>query len=250
MSKVEIIAVINQKGGVGKTTAALQLSAGLRRRKHKVLNIDLDPQANMSFSMSANGDGWTAMDLLAGNIAASEIIQHTEQGDIIPGGAGLAAVNKVQDASRLAQALLPIKTDYDFIIIDTPPSLNILTLNALTAATSIIIITKADVYSLQGITQLEQTIEATRHHTNPALAIDGILLAYHKPQAVLVKSVMESLQQMAKRLNTKLYKAAIRDCIALQEAEISKQDIFSYSPRSNAALDYDAFVKEFLSRRK
>lgn len=247
---MEIIAVINQKGGVGKTTAALQLSAGLRRRKFKVLNVDLDPQANLTFTMAADGDAWTSMDLLAGNTAISEIIQDTKQGDIIPGGAALAAVDKVQDAGRLAQALLPVKDDYDFVVIDTPPSLNILTLNALTAANSIIIITKADVYSLQGIAQLEQTIEATRHHTNPALAIDGILLAYHKPQAVLVKTVMQSLQTMAERLNTRLYKAAIRDCIALQEAEISKQDIFSYSPRSNAAADYGAFVKEFMSRRK
>lgn len=246
----EIIAVINQKGGVGKTTAALQLSAGLRRRKYKVLNLDLDPQANMSLSMSADNDGWTAMDLLIGNAAASDAIQHTEQGDIIPGGAALAAVHKLADAGKLAQALQPIKANYDFVVIDTPPSLNILTLNALTAAHSIIIVTKADVYSLQGIAQLEQTIEATRHHTNPDLAIDGILLAYHKPQAVLVKTITQSLLAMAERLNTRMYKAAIRDCIALQEAEISKQDIFSYAPRSNAAADYGAFVKEFMSRRK
>ncbi len=246
----EIISIINQKGGVGKTTAALQLAAGLRRRKKQVLNIDLDPQANMSFTMHARLDALNSMDLLTGKATASDTIQHAEQGDIIAAGAALAAVDRVQDAGCLARALQPVKDAYDYIVIDTPPALNMLTLNALTAATSIIITTKADVYSLQGIAQLEQTIEATRHHTNPNLAIDGILIAYHKPHAVLVKTMMESLRQMADRLDTRLYKTAIRDCIALQEAEISKQDIFTYAPRSNAAADYAAFVKEFISRRK
>jgi chromosome partitioning protein len=242
----QIIAIINQKGGVGKTTAAGALGAGLRRHKYKVLTVDLDPQSNLSLAMRADENRLTVFDLLTRNAPAAQVIQHTPQGDLIPASADLAAVDQVPDAFSLTKALQPVRADYDFVIIDTPPTLNILTLNALTAATSIIITTKADLFSLQGITQLEETIAATRHHTNPGLKVSGLLLAYHKPQTLLVRTVMNRLRDFADRLDTRLYKTAIRDCIVLQEAQIAQQDIFTYKPNSNAAADYAAFTKEFL----
>lgn len=251
-TKQKVIAIVNKKGGVGKTTTALALAAGLRRKKQRVLLIDFDSQENASFTMQANMDGLTIMDVLTGKATAEQAIQHTEQGDIIAASEALDSADLFKGESakhnKLAQALQDLRSLYDYIIIDTPPALGILTINALTAATDIIVTSQADIYSLQGIRKLYETIRATRHYSNPSLVISGILLTRHNPRTVLGRDLAEASAKMAKQLDTYIFKHPIRECVAIREAQITRKDIFSYAPRSNAAADYAAFVNEFIKR--
>jgi chromosome partitioning protein len=147
---------------------------------------------------------------------------------------------------RLKKAIEPIKREYDYIIIDTPPALGILMVNALTACDVAIIPAQADRYSLKGIAQLNMTIETIKKHSNPALRIEGILLTRYSPRAVLSRDIAEVIEQTAQKLQTKLFKAKIREAIAIKESQAQRMDIFAYSPKSNAAKDYNAFIDELL----
>lgn len=134
--------------------------------------------------------------------------------------------------------------NYDYIIIDTPPALGLLTINALTASDGIIITAQADIYSLQGIGQLHETIEAVKKYCNPALHLQGILLTRYSPRAVLSRDMGEMIEATASQIKTFVYKTVIRECISLKEAQARKQDIFTYAPKSNASKDYLSFIGE------
>ncbi len=246
----EIIAVINQKGGVGKSTTAYALGAGLRARGNRVLFIDLDAQGNLSYTMDCVGREPTAFDVLEGGTPAAEAAVGTKSGDIIPSGPALSGADTVITGSRkeyrLADALEPLKKEYSYIVIDTPPALGILTVNALTACSSVVIPAQADIYSLQGIGQLSSTVQAVKKYCNAALTIKGILLTRYSPRAILTRDMTELLENTAAGLNTKVFATRIRECIAIKEAQAVKQDIFSYSPKSNAAFDYNAFIEEII----
>lgn len=248
----EIISVINQKGGVGKTTTTLAIGAGLSLRGFKTLYIDLDAQGNLSSTLKADTSGLSTVELLEAKAKASEIIQQTQQGDVIPASPALAGADTFIIATgkeyRLQEALEPIKGKYDYIIIDTPPALGVLTINALTACTSVIIPAQADTYSLQGISQLYTTIDTVRRYCNRSLEIKGILLTRYSPRAILSRDIAEVIEQTAKQLNTKLFKTTIRETITIKEAQANQQDIFSYAPKSNAAIDYAEFINEILER--
>lgn len=249
----KIIAVAIQKGGQGKTTSAAALGAGLALRGNKVLFVDLDAQGNLSYALGADATGLTgrsALEVLQGVTSAADAIQHTPQGDIIASSPALAGADTTISATgkeyRLAEALEPIAGNYDYIILDTPPSLGILTINALTAAAEAVIPAQADMFSLQGIGQLWQTIQAIRKYCNPGLKIAGILLTRYNGRAVISREVKEMLSQTAAQMKTKVYSSRIRECTALKEAVAVKKDIYSYAPRSNAAMDYNAFIDELL----
>lgn len=246
----ECIAVINQKGGVGKSTTCNALGAGLFLKGYKVLYIDLDAQGNLSYSMGATGKPLTSLELLTGTATAKEAIVQTPQGDLIPASPALAGADVlIKDTGkeyRLKEAIEPVLEEYDYIILDTPPALGVLTVNALTACNSVVIPAQADIYSLQGIGQLNQTIQTVKKYCNRELYIKGILATRYSPRAVLTKDMTQLLEDTARGLNTRLYRARIRECIALKEAQASQKDIFSYSPRSNAAADYRAFIEEVL----
>lgn len=248
----DIIAVINQKGGVGKSTTALSLGAGLSLRGYKVLYADLDAQGNLSHTMKADTSGLTALDVLTQQATASEVIQHTALGDIIPASPALAGADAVITATgkeyRLREALEPVKGSYDYIVIDTPPALGVLTINALTACHSAVIPAQADIYSLQGINQLYTTIDTVRKYCNPSLSIKGILLTRYSARSILSRELAEVIEQTAQRFNTQLFSTPIRETVAVREAQASQQDIYSYAPKSNAAADYTAFVAELLER--
>lgn len=248
----DIIAVINQKGGVGKSTTALSLGAGLSLRGYKVLYADLDAQGNLSHTMKANASGLTALDVLTQQATAAEVIQHTDLGDIIPASPALAGADAVITATgkeyRLREALEPVKGSYDYIVIDTPPALGVLTINALTACHSAVIPAQADIYSLQGINQLYTTIDTVRKYCNPSLSIKGILLTRYSARSILSRELAEVIEQTAQRFNTQLFSTPIRETVAVREAQASQQDIYSYAPKSNAAADYTAFVAELLER--
>jgi chromosome partitioning protein len=246
----EIIAIINQKGGVGKTTTTLAIGAGFIIKGFKLLYIDLDAQGNLSHTLKVKNDSISSIELLEGKAKIVDIIQQTSQGNIIPASPALAGadalITAVGKEYRLKEALNPIKENYDYILIDTPPALGVLTINALTACTGVIIPAQADTYSLQGINQLYATIDAVRQYCNNSLEVKGILLTRYNSRAILSKDIAEIIEQTANQLNTKLFKTTIREAIAIKEAQANQQDIFSYAPKNNAAVDYAEFIDELL----
>lgn len=252
---MEIVAIVNRKGGVGKTATAHALGAGLQQRGYRVLFLDLDSQKNLSFKLAADlsGDSPTIWDALTGAAAAADCIQHTAGGDIVPAdnrlsGADLYFTEK-DKFIKLRDALEPLQTDYDYIVIDTPTVTNITVLQALTAAQSVIIAAQADTDSLQGLSDLYGIITQTRDRTNPALTIKGILLTRHNGRARFTKQITEQFKGAAYIMGTTLYSTAIRECIAIKETAYMQQDIFTYAPKSNGAADYNAFVDEFLQQK-
>lgn len=249
---MEIYSIINQKGGVGKSTTAHAFGAGLLERGFSVLFVDLDAQGNLSYTMNANLQGYNAMGILQRPETVLNEIQHTTHGDIIASSPSLAGADAIITETgkeyRLKEALERLETAYDYCVIDTPPALGILTINALTACNGIIIPAQADIYSLQGIGQLNSTIQTVKKYCNPSLFIDGILLTRYNGRSIIRREVAEMLEQTAESLHTKLYRAKIRECTALIEAQATKQSIFAYAPKSNAAKDYTAFVTEFLEK--
>ena len=245
----KIISVINQKGGVGKSTTALALAAGLGERGVPVLLIDLDAQGNLTYTTSGDGASITAFDVLSGAPAHSAILTRGSF-DLIVADPRLATADVSFSSTgkeyRLREAIAPLHKLYDYIILDTPPALGILTINALTAATSAIIPAQADIYSLQGIGQLYATIEAVKKYTNPELSICGILLTRHNRRAILSRDMAELIEETASRLETRVFKARIRESVAIREAQAARESLFSYAPKSNGALDYAEFIDELL----
>lgn len=243
----KVTSITNRKGGTAKTATAGALGAGLFFRGYKTLCIDMDSQANLTFDMGASSEGLSVMDVLKETATAEEAIQHTDRGDIIPGSAELATADLViKNAYSLRNAIDPIREQYDFIVIDCPPSLGILTVNALTASDSAVITAQAEVHSLQAIGQLNETIKAVRQNTNPNLQIEGILITRYNGRAILSRDMKQNLQEAARLLNTKVFAQPIRECTAIKEAQAMQQDIFTYSKRSNASTDYSAFVEEYI----
>lgn len=246
---MKVVAVINQKGGVGKSTTALALGAGLSGRGRKVLYVDLDPQGNLSYALGADADRPGALELLTGSAAAG-LIQEAPGGAVAAASPALAGADAVFTATgkeyRLKEALVSFRDLADYVIVDTPPALGVLTVNALTAADGAVVPAQADIFSLQGIGQLALTVEAVRQYCNPGLKILGILLTRHNPRSVLGRDLAEATAETARLLNTRLFKTAIREAVAVREAQARRCDLFRYAPRSNAALDYGGFVSEFM----
>lgn len=246
---MKIIAVVNQKGGVGKSTTAAALSGGLIRLKYQVLSIDLDAQGNLSHTMRAQSNpGKTILEVLLGVISVREAIQHTKWGHLLPASRGLSGLDAFLSETgkeyRLHEALELVKGQYDYCIIDSPPALGIATVNALTAADVAIVPAQADIYSLQGVEQLSATVETVRKYCNPRLKIDGILLTRYSSRSVLSREVRELMGKLAEKLGTRLYQTTIREAVAVKEAQISRENLFEYAPDSNVVKDYRALLQE------
>lgn len=247
-SMANVITVINQKGGVGKTTTAAALGAGLFLKGKRILFIDLDPQGNLTYSLDAQAAKVNILDILTYAEPIKSGLKSIVEGDILISSPELAAadliINETGKEYRLRELIEPLKREYDFIIIDTPPALGILTINALTASDKAIIPAQADIYSLQGIGQLYETLRAVQRYTNPGLTVAGILLTRYNSRAVISKNITEAIENTAAALNTRVFDAKIREGVAVKEAQAMQQNIFSYAPKSNPALDYMELVDE------
>ena len=246
---MKVIAIANQKGGVGKTTTANVLIAGLTEKGYKVLGIDLDAQTNLTISMDARTKR-TALGVLTGETDAADAIVHTATGDLIPSSVRLANADILLDETgkeyKLKEAIEPIKDSYDFIVIDTPPSLGTLTLNALTACDYAIVPAQADLYSLQGISELAKTINAIRKYTNPNIKVAGILLTMYNGRTRIAKEVSEVLDQLAAQLDTKVFDCKIRASVKISELQFKKGGLFKYAPRATVTEDYRSWIDELL----
>lgn len=246
----QIYAIINQKGGVGKSTTAHALGCALHRRGFRILFIDLDSQSNLSFSLKVAGESPTSMEVLSEDCNIRDAIRKVEYGDAVPAGLSLALAEQnmsgVGTEFRLREAIDVIRDDYDYVVIDTPPALGILTVNALTACTRAIIPAQADIYSFQGVSQLYKTITTVKRYCNPDLEVAGILLTRYSPRAILSRDVADMLSKTAEQIQTKLFNATIREAVSVKEAQANQTDVYEYNPKSNVSLDYEAFTEELL----
>lgn len=260
---MKTIAVINQKGGVGKSTTAAAIGTWLILKSYRVLFIDLDAQGNISYTLRATQQTCDIMSMLQEPELISQTIEklptaaitgkreYKKSADtysIIASSNKLSAadslLNTVGKEYRLKESLGHIEPLYDYVIVDTPPALSILTVNALTAAQAAIVPAQADIYSLQGISHLHNTIATIKKYCNPQLEILGIVLTRYNGRTIISKELAELISSTAKKLQTKAYTTKIRECTAIKEAQAVKECIYTYSPKSNAASDYMALLNE------
>lgn len=243
---MKTIVITNRKGGVGKTTTALNLAAELTQRGEKVFLIDVDPQGNLTTTIGHEGTPHNSLALMQGTLKAR---QRTPQGDFVASTQELARAEAIFDGTgkeyKLAEALEPLQEMYDYCIIDTPPALGILTTQALTAADYVIIPTQPDLYGIKGIQQLAQIMAAVKKYCNHNLKLAGILITRYR-STIVKDDVIQQLAKMAEQLGTRLFNTRIRECNALFEAQVMKTDIYTHAPKSNAAEDYRAFTDELL----
>ena len=241
----------NQKGGVAKTTSAAATAAELRRRGFRVLAIDTDPQANLSDSVGADTQECNSLyDLLRRDVTVDDCIQELDVFDLIAGNILLAGAEQEFTQTgkeyRLKEQLEPALSRYDYVVIDTPPSLGILTINAFTAGNSVIVPTTPGIFSASGIQQLYNTIQNTRKYCNPDIKITGILMTKFNPQANISKDMRALTGLLSEHVGAPLFNTYIRNSVAVEEAQAKKADVVSYKPKSTVAEDYRAFVDELL----
>lgn len=251
---MKIIAVSNQKGGVGKTTTATTVAYGLMKRGKRVLLVDCDPQGNSTDTWRAkNTDGYpTLSDLLFSNEPADECVQKTDVGDILAGDPVLedaeTRLKGVAGYFRLKKRLEPLESVYDHIIIDTPPNLGILLQNALIVAQGVIVPVTCGRYALQGMGRFIDTVNDIRSQPNPNLEVLGLLLVKYAGRTVLAREVVSGLPELTKKLGTGVFDTKIRSTVEVDNAQAARMTLQEYSPTATAAVDYTAFIDELEKR--
>ena len=248
MSKV--IALFNQKGGVGKTTITINLAVGLARRKKKSLVVDLDPQSNTTsgFGQEASKAG-SIYEVFHDEVEAREVLIPLEKNlDLLPSSRDLAAFSLESDAKDpeiLKRKLDGLREEYDFVLLDSPPSLGLLSLNALVAADSVLIPIQCEYYALEGLSQLMETINMMQRGLNPHLTVEGVLLNMVDKRNNLTKDVAMEVRNFFK---DKVYKTEIPRNVRLAEAPSYGMNIYDYDSLSRGSLSFKRWVKEFLKR--
>lgn len=246
-----VIAITNQKGGVGKTTTSSSLACGLAMNNKRVLAVDLDPQGNLGFSLGLEIESSaTIYEVFQGTATLQEAIRHTKYCDVISSnillsGAELEFTGKQREC-MLKNILSTVAGYYDYIVIDTPPALNILTVNAYAAANYLIIPMVPEILSLLGVSQIKETINTVRSSVNPELVVLGILLNKFTPRTLHSREVKEMAEGIASQIGTRVFDTQIRASVSVAEAPAHGESILEYAPRSNPALDFQALVSEVL----
>jgi chromosome partitioning protein len=248
--RAEAIAFANQKGGVAKTTTTLNLAVAFRESGHRVLCIDLDPQGNLTMSQGIDPDKVekSMYDVLVHDLPISEVIAEREidiaVASIDLAGAEIAMSTKIGRERSLEKALKEVSADYDFICIDTPPSLGLLTVNALTAATKVIVPVQCEYLSMRGLVQLQNTLKMIQENLNPDVRIEGILPTMLDSRTVHAKEAVEILEENFGEL---VFKSRIRKAIKFAEAPVRGASVLKYDPDGNAANYYRELAKEVLT---
>jgi len=247
----KIISAAIQKGGSGKTTTAVNLGAGLATKGFKVLMVDIDPQGNLSQSFGIYEPEQTINGALAGEYDLP-VLKINDKLSLVPANIDLAEsemklITMMQREVVLRKLLKPHKDLYDFIIVDCPPSIGILTINALAASDRVLIPLQAQYLAATGFKKLYELIEFIRDGLNPELEVAGVFLTQYDQHKILNRNAKSMIED---QFGDKAYKTFIRNNVALAEAPAQGMDIFSYAPESNGAKDYENLIDEFLEREK
>ncbi|MGA2276163.1 MAG: ParA family protein [Terracidiphilus sp.] len=252
----KILGIVNQKGGVGKTTTAINLAACLALEGLKILLVDCDPQANCSSGLGFQRDDnrHSIYDVLMGDSPADQVILPTEIDllSLLPGsknltGANIELAGAENRAIRLRTALAPIQCNYDLVILDCPPALDLLTLNALAAADTLIVPMQAEYFALEGVSELISTLERVRAAYNPDLTIEGVLLTMYDDRTNLAQQVTETLREYFKE---RLYRTVIPRNVRLAEAPSHGKPVALYDSRSRGTESYFELAGEFIARNR
>ena len=251
---MRIISLVNQKGGVGKTTTTNNLGASLVKAGKRVLLIDLDPQANLSYSLGVRGGDYKSVyDVLRGTAKLKDIILTHKNGvDIAPSHINLSGVelelaSQVGREQILKDALKGVADNYDYVLIDCAPSLGIITLNALVASKEVFIPVQTEVLALQGMSKLLSTIKLVRERLNPELEVTGVIGTMYDSRKKLSEEVIANLEE---HFSGKLFKTLIRSNVSLAESPSSGVDIISYKADSYGAKDYQALAEEVIKQEE
>lgn len=247
------LACANRKGGVGKTTTAWILATGLAARGHRVLAVDLDAQRNLSLVMGADlTRQGTTLDLMSGKVPAKECVQELQGCGVIAASPFLAQADVSMTGQGreffLRDHLKEISDGYDYCVLDCPPSLGILSVNALAMADYMLIPAQAEMFSLQGITDMASFYADIRRLVNPKLGLCGILMTRVQSRATLTRQAIHQAAVLAAQLKTQVFATAIRESVVIREAQSMRQPLTVYAPKSPVTQDYENFLEEFLAR--
>ena len=251
--KAKVIAFANQKGGVAKTTTTLNLAAAFAEQGHRVLCVDMDPQGNLTMSQGIDPDTLeqSMFDVLVHDLSIREVIKRREIdvacASIDLAGAEIAMSTKIGRERSLTKALLAVDEDYDWVFIDTPPSLGLLTVNALTAADQVIVPVQCEYLSMRGLLQLQNTLAMIRENLNPDVQIAGILPTMVDTRTLHAKEALEILEE---NFGDRVFGARIRKTVRFAEAPVKGMSVLKYDPKGTAADAYRQLAKEVLSNGK
>src|SRR5213082_1879331 len=252
-AKAQVIAFCNQKGGVAKTTTTLNLAVAFSEKGHRVLCVDLDPQANLTMSQGIDPDSLelSMYDVLVNHISILEVIRKREVdiacASIDLTGAEIAMSTQIGRERALEKAFAPILEDYDFICIDTPPSLGLITINALTASNKVIVPVQCEYLSMRGLIQLQNTLAMIREHLNPDVDIEGILPTLVDSRTIHAKEAIEILEE---NFGDRVFASRIRKTVRFAEAPVKGMSVLKYEPDGVAAHSYRALAQEVLDGGK
>lgn len=249
----KIISFSNQKGGVSKTTSSVVLGYGLVSKGFEVLLIDLDPQGNLTDFVGVKpSSNHSIFEVLKKEVSINDVISSINGIDVITANQSLSTadldLNSIGKEYRLKEALASLEKEYDYIILDLPPAINTITINAFTACDEVIIPTTANVFSVSGIATLYENISMIQKYTNPRLKIKGVLITKFNPRTVIGREFQDIITTLSHQLNINVFRTNIRHSVLVEEAQANQKNLLSLSKKRHVVQDYHDFIDEYLSK--